>query len=147
MIFVCSNRVQHPLSIPLAYIQKKHQNKPYTPTDNHTQKKSKQAIRTYKYHSYGQFFFQYHLNTRLIFFNKFDPFTYPTRRVKNENANVWPGPEELWQKFFLQYHLNTRLIFSINLIPSHTLAGANFFFQYHLNTGPIFFNKFDPFTS
>ena len=47
-------------------------------------------IRTYKYHSYGQFFFQYHLNTRLIFFNKFDPFTYPTRRVKNENANVCP---------------------------------------------------------
>ena len=33
MIFVCSNRVQHPLFVPLAYMQKKRQNKPYTPTD------------------------------------------------------------------------------------------------------------------
>ena len=44
MIFVCSNRVQHPLFIPLAYIQKKRQNKPYTPTDKKT---SKQAIYPY----------------------------------------------------------------------------------------------------
>ena len=34
-----SNRVQYPLFIPLAYIQKKNQNKPYIPTDKKTSNK------------------------------------------------------------------------------------------------------------